>query len=131
LTQSVSQVPARQSRAASIERSPPMLTKTFSNGMCHVTFIMQPELNVGAVWVCGDFNVWEKASYPMERCRDGSFERTIPLRQTSSIASATGWPTAIGRTIGARIPTCPIPLVVLIRWWSRERLLYTTLQGGK
>jgi 1,4-alpha-glucan branching enzyme len=57
-----------------------MLKKIYVNGLCHVQFIMQPELNVGAVWVNGDFNNWEPTSYPMARCGDGSFERTIPLK---------------------------------------------------
>ena len=41
---------------------------------------MQLELNVGAVWVNGEFDRWEPTSYPMTRCGDGSFERTIPLK---------------------------------------------------
>jgi 1,4-alpha-glucan branching enzyme len=61
-----------------------MLIKKIIERLCHVTFVMQPEMDVRGVWVCGDFNGWEQTSYPMERCKDGSFERTIPLKTGQS-----------------------------------------------
>ena len=61
-----------------------MLKKTYYDGLCQVQFVMQPELNVGAVWVHGDFNAWEPTSYPMTRCADGSYERTISLKTGQS-----------------------------------------------
>ena len=61
-----------------------MLKKIHADGQCQVQFVMQPEMNVGAVWVHGDFNAWEPTSYPMTRCTDGSYERTISLKADQS-----------------------------------------------
>jgi 1,4-alpha-glucan branching enzyme len=56
-----------------------MITKISVNGWCQVSFLMQPEQRQDAVWLCGDFNGWHPTAHPMERCRDGSFARTILL----------------------------------------------------
>ena len=47
---------------------------------CRVTFNLPPEVNVGTVSLCGDFNAWSPADHYMKRRKDGRLSTTISLQ---------------------------------------------------
>ncbi|MGD2124627.1 MAG: isoamylase early set domain-containing protein [Desulfobacteraceae bacterium] len=59
-----------------------MLRKNYSKTgrLCRVTFDFPSELSATRASLCGEFNEWSPASYPMRRRKDGSFSTTISLQ---------------------------------------------------
>ena len=58
-----------------------MLKKAYlkAGGKCRVTFKLPGEVQAQGVFLCGDFNNWERASHPMNQLKDGSFSLTVTL----------------------------------------------------
>ena len=58
-----------------------MLKKKYSNdnNTCNVTFILQKEVNAKTVFLCGEFNEWDKTATPMSYSEDNGFSITIKL----------------------------------------------------
>ena len=59
-----------------------MIRKAYNKNRrsCLVTFTVPGEMGADVVHLCGDFNEWNEAEYPLTRRKDGRFSRSISLR---------------------------------------------------
>jgi len=58
-----------------------MVRKNYSKTgrSCRVTFYCQPEIEVQAAAICGEFNGWDPNIHPMTRRKDNRFSATLSL----------------------------------------------------
>lgn len=57
-----------------------MLKKKYSKeNTCDVTFVLSPKVNAKSIFLCGDFNEWDKTATPMKYSKQNGFSVTIKL----------------------------------------------------
>lgn len=59
-----------------------MLQKVYSKTgrACRVTFIVPSDTKANTVFLCGEFNDWDRSSHPLTQRKDGSFARMVWLK---------------------------------------------------
>lgn len=59
-----------------------MIKKTYTKtgSSCRVTFTVPPEMDAETVYLCGDFNQWNRTSHPLKHRKDNSFSLTLSLK---------------------------------------------------
>lgn len=63
-----------------------MIRKTYSETgrACRVTFTLSAGVDAQTVYLCGEFNDWNRSAHPMKRRKDGSFSATVSLKSSRS-----------------------------------------------